>query len=163
MLEPLKQFYCDECGQVILRPEDGYVEWISIYDKEKEKFISRGFRIVHHPSTSPYKANREGCYKYGDTNGRMDIALNSFLENVNVELMSFLDPGFLHNSSRKDLTGIIDFPEFADFSRRLTVPYYEEARLYFDQISSDEDFNDRIERSLYSEKTLKRIIDKYSK
>lgn len=58
---------------------------------------------------------------------------------------------------------ISDFKEFPDFFRRLTIPYYEEARLYFDQARSDKDIaGDENEILIYTEDFLKRIVERYS-
>ncbi|BEG98881.1 hypothetical protein [Bacteroides sedimenti] len=163
MLEPLKQFICDECGGVISKPEDGYVEWISVFDDEKGKSISHGFRIVHRLHKSPLKNNNpEGCYKYGNEDGRSDSSLDNFMEDVNIKLTSFLDTGFLHNPSRENNNHIIDFPEFVDFSRRLTVPYYEEARVHFNDIYSNAYYDGHNPHSLFSEEKLKAIIEQFS-
>lgn len=52
-MKPLEQFLCDECGQPIEKPEQGWLEWLVI-DEQKQ-----GFRIVHHKSYSPRSS---GCY-----------------------------------------------------------------------------------------------------
>lgn len=163
MLQPLKQFICDECGGVISKPEDGYVEWISKFDDEKGEFISSGFRIVHHFTKSPLKNNNsEGCYKYGNKKNRSDSHLDYFMEDVNNTLASFLDTGFINNPSRENRNSIVDFPEFVDFSRRLTVPYYDEARKYFNDIYNDADHCGFSSESIFREEKLKSIIEQFS-
>ena len=52
MLKPLEQFICDECGQVINSPKEGYVERESGTDANGKMF-ARGFRIVHAAYASP--------------------------------------------------------------------------------------------------------------
>lgn len=54
MLIPLKQFICDECGEIINSPGEGYVEWEEGIDQDGQ-FFAKGFRIVHHLPKSPYK------------------------------------------------------------------------------------------------------------
>lgn len=162
MLTPLKQFICDECGQVINSPEDGYVEWESGQDEEGNHF-ERGFRIVHHLPKSPYKeTKRDGCYIYGKSHYRSDISLSWFLDHVHQELFSWLDLGFLHDSTGNIGNRVVNFKEYADFARRLTIPYYEEARLYFQNVLTDSDFTDNNEISIFNENTLKSIINKYA-
>ncbi|MDH5468489.1 MAG: hypothetical protein OEY25_13820, partial [Candidatus Aminicenantes bacterium] len=46
MLEPLKQWICDSCGQVIKTPEDGYVEWL-VESEETSFSFQYGFKIIH--------------------------------------------------------------------------------------------------------------------
>ncbi len=41
-LEPLRQFVCDKCGEVIETVEDGWLEWFDNYETP-----AQGFRIVH--------------------------------------------------------------------------------------------------------------------
>ncbi len=158
MIEPLKQFICDECGELIERPEEGFVEWI---EKEVDgKQQACGFRIVHHYTFSPFKGKkRNGCYKYTNNNGRSDDHLDHILEMPQQYLLSFLDLGQFHDPDGNSCS-IKDFREYADFSRRLTVPYYEEARLYFDQAKSD-GYSEYNEYRIFKEETLKQIIEEY--
>jgi hypothetical protein len=58
MLEPLGQWYCDECGEVIASPQAGCVEWE--VDNEGRGW---GFRILHHCTASP---RPRGCGFYGN-------------------------------------------------------------------------------------------------
>ena len=48
-----------------------------------------------------------------------------------------------------------------EFMKRLTVPYYEEARLYFKYIKKDMDFYE-LEHHIYHPENLKKLIEKYS-
>ena len=73
-------------------------------------------------------------------------------------LLSFLDSGALLMEKYKG-PRVKDMREFVEFIRRLTVPYYEEARLYFEHLSSDDDFI--LELSIYHEEELRKIIQKY--
>lgn len=162
MLKPLKQFICDECNQVINTPKEGYVEWESGFD-EKDKPFSRGFRIVHIPPSSPYKHNPEGCYKYGKSRYRSDIDLESFLKSAHQEMFSRLDKGRFLDPTNSEGCKISNFREFVEFFRRLTVPYYEEARLYFQQAWEDGFISTEMsDKDLYSEEYLKKIVEKYS-
>ncbi len=163
MLEPLKQFYCDECGEVIESPNDGFVEWLEIQDKENGKITANGFRIVHRVTKSPFqKTSREGCYKYGKSDYRADNELYYILEQSHQFIYSFLDLGFIHDSECRIGNRIVDYKSFVDFAKRLTIPYYEEARMYFAEALRDGQFSDSNEISLFTEKTLKSIIKAYS-
>lgn len=164
MLKPLEQFICDECGQVINSPKEGYVEWESGLDANKKMF-ARGFRIVHASHTSPIKKrNGEGCFKYGKSYHRSDIDLEYFLKHAHQEMFSLLDLGFLHDKNKKIGCQISDFSEFVDFFKRLTIPYYEEARKYFQEAIEDEEIcGDENEIYLFSEENLKKIVQKYNK
>lgn len=51
----LDTWICDSCGEVISRPEDGYVEWIS-YGTGFDK--GRNLRLVHKDSKKPEQGPR---------------------------------------------------------------------------------------------------------
>jgi hypothetical protein len=60
-MKPLQEWLCDTCGEVIRRPEEGYVEWL----QSKEDGV-REFNIVHHAPASPHwKGAGKGsdCYQ----------------------------------------------------------------------------------------------------
>lgn len=161
MLTPLKQFVCDECGRVINSPKEGYVEWEQGTD-ENGKMFARGFRIVHAAYASPLKdKNKEGCYKYGNSSYRNDIGLDCFLQYAHQYMYSFLNLGFLHDPQNEIGCQVENFPEFVDFFKRLTIPYYEEARLSFGQALADGIIADENEISLFTGNVLKSIVDKY--
>jgi len=158
-MEPLKQFICDECGEIIERPEEGFVEWIR--DEVDGRQQACGFRIVHHYKYSPLKGKKkDACYKYGDHDGRSDDHLNHILDMKNQFILSFLDLGYFHSTEGNSCL-ITDFKEFADFARRLTIPYYEQARLSFDKAMSDGD-SDCNPYLIFREDTLKRMIEKHA-
>ncbi len=152
MLEPLKQWICDSCGQVIETPDDGYVEWL--VESEEAAFGQQyGFKIIH--------AGEEcTCYSEEDVS-KNDAPLESFIGNKgHLYLLSFLDVGTLLMREYKGAR-VKNLREFVEFMRRLTVPYYEEARLYFENLHADEDFV--LDDSIYNQENLIRIIQKYGK
>jgi len=162
MLAPLTQFICDTCGQVIERPEDGWVEWIS--DFEGERPMNRGFRITHHHSTSPIATeHNEGCYKYTNHSGRSDLHLHDFIseEYKMAEILSYLDIGPYHDPTYHG-PYVNNMREYVEFVRRLTIPYYEEARQYWQDAIDDGYFGDCNELWLYGASNLKRLIEQYS-
>lgn len=162
MLEPLKQFICDDCGQIIAKPEDGYVEWITENTKDG-RCLRYGFRIVHAAWTSPRKCIKEGCYKYGNEYGRSDMGLEWFIKDGISEMFSMLSPKLPWKYVEHEKCGIVDFYEFREFYSRLIIPYYEEARLYFGKALDDDFIDDGMSLGeLYSGDTLKMIVDKYT-
>lgn len=132
-LEPLKEFICDECGEVIEEPSDGWVEWITNYSDEiDERYEAYNFRIVHHKVASPNP--RGTCYYtdlYNDYEGtESSYHLHDFLEDKGLsQALSIL---------RKQAEGDIKFKnkeaflDCLDLIRRITIPYYEESRIYLD-------------------------------
>jgi len=50
---------------------------------------------------------------------------------------------------------------FTELFRRLHIPYYEEARIYFDEARSDGFFEGHNEFTIYSQPNLINIIEEY--
>lgn len=72
--------------------------------------------------------------------------------------------GFLHDKNKNIGCQISDFSEFVDFFKRLTIPYYEEARQYFQEAMADgEIYGDENEIYLFSEEKLEKIVQKYNR
>jgi hypothetical protein len=144
MLKPLEQFYCDVCGQVITNPHEGYVVW-----KRDEKRRGCDFQIIHHA-------------KCDDGKSPSSLPLEDFLGPKGmIELLTLVDPGPYHVP---DLNReyVKDMREWVEFVRRCQLPYYEEARRYWDRASSEyfEDVNDRM---IYQPEYLRRMIEHYEK
>ncbi len=146
MLSPLQQWFCDTCGGVIEKPEDGYVIWRQ--DKDNLDF---DFKIIHQ--------SRCDNSRYSSS-----AALGDFLgtEGLNI-LLSLLSYGQI-KSNNGSLGGnsIKDMDEFVDFFRRLQTPYYEEARRHFWNGDLLADFSDANEMYPYQVEVLQRIISEYS-
>lgn len=153
MLEPLKQWRCDKCGEIIERPEDGYVEFREL---SMDKAVYDDFIIVHHRLASQLKDKEEhGCYVYS-----LGEPLKNFLgDEGKVRLLSLLDPGPYHMPEFKLTTSNVR--KWNDFFMRLQIPYYEEARQYWNRAISDGYFGDLNEVDLYLPKNLKRMIEHY--
>lgn len=153
ILEPLKQWICDTCGQIIVKPEDGYVQFNRDINGQYDDFI-----IVHHATTSPLRGtNRKNCYKYDS-----DCDLESFLGHHGlVEVLSFIDAGPYHLPDFS--LRVSNIRKWADFVKRLQLPYYEQARMFWNRASSDGYFGDSNEIYIYTPGNLKRMIEHYNK
>ena len=163
MLKPLEQFICDRCGQVIEKPGDGWVEWLTVKENEFRSYKGKGFKIVHHSPKSPLKSGSRGasCYHYDRYPNRSDNHLEYFLgENGMVLLLSNLDPGEAF-TEEESLPLITDVREYIDFMRRLTIPYYEEARKYWADAKNDGYFDGANELWTYLPSNLKTLIETY--
>jgi hypothetical protein len=152
-LEPLKQWICDTCGQVIERPEDGYVQ----FNRDDDGVID-DFTIVHHLSASPLKnSTKNGCYKYDFDNG-----LEYFLGYDGlVRLHSLLDAGKYHQPEYE--VSVSNIRKWSETYKRLHLPYYEEARMYFERTKADGYFEDANEIYCYKPENLKAMIERYEK
>ena len=157
LMNPLKQFVCDTCGQIIESPEEGWVEWVCEIDGRN----ARAFRICHHVAISP-RCSPEGCYLHGREAGRSDMHLDSFLENPMIELLRLLDVGPHHDP---DFTGprVANVREWTEFARRLSLPYYEQARLYWAIARVDGYFAGANEKYIYDSGFLKGLIGRYGR
>lgn len=152
-LRPLEQFVCDTCGEIIDTPEQGYIEWLD--DKKAGRF-----NIVHHSLRSPLKPSRS-CYQHENAYGRSDSALQDFLGSRGVvEMLSFIDVGHYH---RPEYHGpdVADLREWTEVARRLFIPHYEEARLYWDRALADGFFEGANELWPYLPETLQKLIEQY--
>jgi len=165
MLKNFSQFVCDECGALIESPFEGLVEWESKMDDDG-RMIASGFRIVHNLPTSPLRGIKdEGCYRYSQKSPFREARRLNFIYPVSSHfIISFLNPGCFHSlspESHLNSCRIVDFYEFADLARRLTIPYYEEARIYFEEALA-EGINICDEETVFGERNLQRIIQRYS-
>lgn len=140
-LKLLKQFYCDECGEVIHNIEDGWLEWIDDY-----KNPIHGFRIVHLSSASPRKRTGNNCY-YPENANVSDMHLYYFTGSDGLShLLALFNRNLRHKS------------ELIEIIKRLHLPYYEEARFYLER-AIDDSF---IDRGDLSEDSLKQLLEEYA-
>ncbi len=146
MLEPLKQWYCDVCGDIIKKPGDGNVMW-----RQDEKHMDCDFKIIHKK-----KCENESKYPFS-------MSLKKFLGEDGVQyLLQFLSRGKIKNNlGQSGGVCVNDMDEFVDLFRRVQTPYYEEARTKFDKAELLDDFSDSNEEEPYLEEQLKEIIEKY--
>lgn len=152
-LPPLRQWICDECGEVIEEPSHGYVEW----DEREGTGVGFGFRIVHHNLHSPLKPDRN-CYRY---QAGSHLHLEHFLGADGIlRLLALVDPGEFHIP---DFDGpyVENIREWVTFFRRLHVPYFEEARLYLSRAAASGEVGGVNEVALYQADTMERIVDDF--
>jgi hypothetical protein len=155
MLRPLDQYICDTCGEIIEHPSEGWIEWI------RKEAYAHSFRITHHQPKSPLKS-REGCYLHTSVVGRCDTHMDSFLSRLMPELLSFIDVGPYFDPEGNGLERV-DKRSFAELARRLTIPYYEESRLYWSEAHEDGLFVDANELTMYREDFCKDLIKRYGR
>ncbi len=152
-LVPLMQWFCDRCGGVIAKPKDGWVHWRR--DKERNVY---DIEIVHHLLASP-RGGEHGCYS---ARPECDMHLDQMLGPSGiVHLLRMMDIGAHHDGEGRHVGKVKDVRNWVEVFRRLHVPYYEEARLYFDRARSDGDLEGMNEVALYTERVLKRLVEDY--
>lgn len=161
-LQPLKQWICDHCGEVIESAEQGCVEWL--VDAKEERYNNYGFKIVHHAAYSPRKP-QGNCYHYQKTEVHIlwcDASLTDFTgERGIIQLLMLIDIGPYRD---KEYRGPLakNFREWTELVRRLMIPYYEEARFCMSRADADGFFDGANEIYIYLPDTLKEIIKLYS-
>ena len=162
-LKPLRHWICDECRRVIRGPEQGWVEWLTESESRKHK----GFRIVHFRDYSPRRPHAY-CHVYRQQRQQDateevvdEVYLTHFVDRGSIPiLLSFVDPG---PYAEKEYSGpkVADFREWTEFARRLTIPYYEEARFYLARAVRDGFLKNTYEPEIYYPTTLRKVIERY--
>jgi hypothetical protein len=147
-LLPLSQWKCDACGQIIERPEMGWVEWLA---GPTRGTIAHAFRIVH---------NSRRC-QYPSMGRVRDIHLVHLLGPDGLAtLLQLVSPGG-RTGNRED--GVANLDEWGELVRRLHVPHYEEARHYWAYAEADNVFSGLAGHSQYSKATLLKILSRYGR
>ena len=148
-LIPLKQWFCDSCGGVIEKPEDGWFEWCT-KESTGGKDIYADYRIVHHDISCMYNVANL-------SKKNIMVADHSLETVIGSDGLAYLL--FEIELSEKGIAGfkIRELKEFVGILRRLHIPYWEEARLHWDRAFKD-GFHDGCD---FGEKSLLSIIEEY--
>lgn len=140
-LRPLEQWFCDFCQEIIKSPRDCWLQWAVKPGKDLEKsLVSEDFRIVH-----------QQCKNHGSNISSVPILwLKGFYEESSALHI-------LRNLNHRPYKP----SELVEIIRRLEVPYYEQARLYWDQIIKHEAFDSLHEHEIYDPVFLKMLIKEH--
>lgn len=156
-MKPLEQFICDGCGEIIEESSQGYLEWLSDpHSSSGLKEQEFGFRIVHHALHSPRKESQGDCYRLGSSSSQPLV--DALGDSGAAWRLHFLDVGAFHDPEGEGMPRAKNLREYVELLRRLTVPYYEEARQYWGLLGSEPDFIGVHERAIYGEDILKELI-----
>lgn len=143
MADSLTQWYCDVCGEKILKAEDGYVVW-----KDDEHHKSHSFRVIHQKKCDT------------DKSFRLSAALSDFLGHDGLAYcLSFLSLGSLKQAHGERHARVSDLDGFVDFVRRMQTPNYEEARRRFSDQRVLDDNSDSNEVGPYMQKQLLNLLN----
>lgn len=143
-LIPLEQWYCDNCGEVINEPNDGWLEW---YHEQGEIGNNEGYRIVHHDRKCMYNSKKLSL----ENKSLSDMHLSDFIGS----------DGLVTLLSHIEFNDVKDNSELVEIIRRLHVPYYEEARKYHHVAEENGFFSGENEVTRYLQDTSKYIIENY--
>jgi hypothetical protein len=138
---------CDKCGQLINSPKEGYVEWY-----EDETGSDTGFKILHSARFSPFYPSGLCSFHFKTKKFMFDYNLSDLIDADG--LAFFL--GYFQALKFKDKK------ELFEIIRRLHIPYYEEARLYWKKAIKDGFFDGADGAQPYLQSTLIELIKKYS-
>lgn len=118
-LIPLKEFICDSCGKKISvndNPAIEYYEGVEFGEAGTEYTIN-GLRIIHNHEDCSYSVEEKGLV--------FTTAIdNTFLGRNQISMLLAL----------KECK--VDSVLFDELFKRLTIPYYEEARMHMDEIET---------------------------
>jgi hypothetical protein len=154
MNKPLEEFVCDCCGQIIKNPSEGELQFIEVESSnDSEIYISKEFKIIHKNEFSP----NGNCQIFKNIMGVRDNPLEMCL-NADFGMGMLLS---LIDSSEND-TVLVDSSYF-ELLRRLKIPYYDEAKQYWNEAMEDGFFNELNQLDTYSISKLKSLIFNYSK
>ncbi len=148
-LEPLEQWYCDSCGEVIETVNEGWLEWYRDIKEKSHNNKGKGFRIVHHDKRCMY--NSKAMYQQGKLTADM-------------HLDDYTGPnGLVNLLSKIQYEYVEDDAELVEIIRRLHVPYYEEARKYHDAADENGYFDGENEITRYTTRTSMYILNNYKR
>jgi hypothetical protein len=154
-LLPLQQWFCDRCGDVIEKPEDGWVHW-----SEDKKGVHT-IEILHHLTASPRGGGKstQGCYPSPmDCDMHLQVMLGP---GGLAHLLSMVDVGAYHDEDGTSV-GKVDLRNWTEVVRRLHIPFYEEGRRHFREARSNGDLEGINEIALYREDVLQRLVEQYA-
>lgn len=147
-LEPLQQWFCDSCSEVITKPSEGWLEWYRDLLGGDEFGKNKGFRIVHHDKRCMYDSRQMYHQQRKLT---ADMHLDSY---VGADGLVSLLSKIQYDMNEDDV-------ELVEIIRRLHVPYYEEARKYHHLAEQDGYFAGENELTRYLTSTSKHILSRY--
>ena len=119
---------CDTCGQVIIQPNQGMLQWFK--RKDNGRHLGRDLRIVHHIAASPLSEST-GCYP---DEGQERAKDGSTLYDEHLDQM--LGPDGLVRLLLLVEDGLFPTSDVSRVIMRLFVPGYERARPYFQKAVS---------------------------
>ena len=152
-LIPLQQWICDGCGDRISSIDEGYLEWI-----DDENGRAHSFYIFHNRKQPGFPT----CSHYrGRKLLEKDLPLDGFTGSIGLaRLLSFIDKGPLHDPEYSG-PRVSDLREFTEIFRRLMLPHYEEARMYWDRALADGFFGSPNEVFMYMPSTCEDLVERY--
>jgi hypothetical protein len=143
-------WFCDTCGKLIKKPEDGMLQWL--VKRVDDRAAGRDLRIVHHLAASPL-GGKHGCYANVDVEFQRDGSILA-----DWHLTEALGPDGLVR-----LLTLIEDKQLAisQVNRvimRLFVPSYEQTRQYFEQAVAEGVIDPGLPEGYFLQSQLSEII-----
>lgn len=116
---------CTTCGALIVRIEDGWVEWLAAEGKQG-RGVLKGLRLVHRNPVEPERSRRLGCrydFRQEFRNGK------SIVEGLPLE--RFVGPDGLMLLLSFLATGEMPKDDLLELAKRVQIPGYEQTRELF--------------------------------
>ncbi len=148
-LKPLKQWICDSCGGIIKKREDGW--WEFIHDTKSN--LIYGFHIVHYGNHGDCYYDEQALSKENKSVGSMNLD-HMLTSGGHGHMLHWLE---LSQQVQGKIEDRFDMQDYINIMRRLYLPYWEEARSYWERGFKD-GFHDACG---FSEKDLINIINEY--
>ena len=157
MKKPFQEYSCAVCGKKI-PVEDGMLHWLQKKTDENDTSSLETLVDIH------ICCRRKPCNRVFENR-----AINEGLHEQWDHLDSFVGTDKIDNLLTFPIERIVPrelYKKYLDILRRLSLPYYEEARLYFSRADSDgyiENVGARQDGYFsWEPQTLKNIIDEYT-
>ncbi|KPU43031.1 hypothetical protein OXPF_34630 [Oxobacter pfennigii] len=139
-----KFWICDNCGKKIENIKDGWVEWLEVKD-QNGNYRNKSIRIVHRGKCL---YNQDLVYKkYKAIVADTDLEDFSGLDGL-IDLLSYISEGNFDNNE-----------EVLEIIKRIHIPGYEEARLYFEEAIYDGVFEPNTKPGYYSQRDIAAVLD----
>lgn len=143
---------CDTCRQLIEQPEDAWVEWISFTERAGE-CNGRDPRIVHHKPSSP-SGGKWGCQYDEKWVFQQDKSIVSGLH-----LPHFRGPDGLMFLLSMIVDKTLPVDQVLELIKRIHIPRYEHARLYFDAAIEDGVFEPNMPKDFYWQSDIEATLE----
>jgi hypothetical protein len=145
---PFRSFVCDGCGEKIVDVVSGVVEWV------EDGGAPRDFRICHAPPA--VASTKPKCTKYV---GKMIAGHAPLARSSGQDGAAFV----LARMSDMCINGVTytAFMEAEEVFKRLSVPYYEEARRHMTSAESDGYFDGRDPDDATRQASLREMLQIY--
>ncbi len=131
------------------------------------KYINKEFKIVHHATHSPRQPYND-CYFHKNKDGWLADTLENFAGHDGLPMLfMFIDEGPYYGGTKNQSyydgpsLQIQDLRDWVEFTKRLTIPFYEEARKFILSAKTDGVLEGFSESAIYSQRVLRSILYGY--